>query len=337
MKAYERPVVANFVVTRNCNIDCVFCGVEHMSNHRGPDADLDTARRVVDELQRAGVLRINYFGGEPLFYRGFLDLAEYVRTKGFFTSIVTNGRLITRDNVSRLSELINAWGVSLHGMSNFHDKITRRRGAFWDTVTKIRLLREHVSQMTVNMTVTETDYTEIPALIEFMYSECGVDSFSLNRCIGRVPENLPQEFVPGDVSVSSHSLVKSLYLIDDVCTRHPDVDVQYAIHFPYCIVPERRLLKYVGSCGVGTSYFGVDTLGNVQFCSYTTGVIGNLFTTDLVDIWSKAREYVEFRQEDWMPEACRACEHKLTCMSGCKVSRGTGTFAPDMLLESVGR
>ena len=136
------------------------------------------------------------------------------------------------------------------------------------------------------------------------------------------------------MALSRDNIIKSLHLVDEAVAQHPDILVDYAIHFPYCIVPDARLLKYVGGCGVGPNYIAVDATGEVQLCSYATGTIGNMLTTPLEDIWRNAEAMTTFRSERWMPAGCRGCEHKYTCMGGCKVSAGGPELGPDVLLQA---
>lgn len=330
----DRPLIANMIVTRNCNIDCLFCGVEHMSTIRTRDAALEQGKAVVDELKRSGVLHINYFGGEPLFYRDFRELTSYVRQLGFFTTVVTNGRLITPSNVGWLSENVDAFAVSVHGLAGYHDRITRRNGAFDDTLRKLRLLSQLKPNLTVNMTVTDADVDDLREMVRLLSEEYGVRTFALNRCIGEPPSTLPPGYSRRDVSLSESAILRSLYIIDGLKQELPDVTIKYAIHFPYCIIPEPRLIQYVGGCGAGRNYFSIDFEGNVQFCSYMTSIAGNIFQESLLSIWRNSKTYTEFRSEDWMPERCLTCEHKDTCQGGCKVSTGGRVVAVDILTPS---
>lgn len=334
MKYYALPVTANFVLTRNCNMDCLFCGVEHMSGRRTPDTSLEVMCQVLERLREGGILRINLFGGEPLFYRDFRPFVQYATDLGFYISGVTNGRLICNENIDFISTHIRAIGISLHGFSAFHDRITRRRGSFDLTLRLIDNLVARGKRVTINTTVTDSNHAQVGDFVEEIHTEHGVDVFALNRCIGSPSQELPHGFVPEDVSVSKKSLISTLYQLEAVSERNPELVARYAIHFPYCIVPDDKLLKFVGHCNVGTSYIGVDPAGNIQLCSYTRGVIGNVLRTPLKEIWRKAPELVSFRAEGWMPERCRACRFKTTCMAGCKMSRGAVNPTPDSLLEA---
>lgn len=88
----------------------------------------------------------------------------------------------------------------------------------------------------------------------------------------------------------------------------------------------------MGTCGVGTNYVSVGLDGKVQMCSYTQGVLGNLFDTSLLDIWQNHEQMLKYRSGDWFPEKCKVCERRQACAAGCKMSGNSDTFTPDILL-----
>lgn len=334
MEYLDRPLIANLITTRNCNMDCIFCGVEHMSRRRGPDVSIDQAKEVIRHLKESGILRVNFFGGEPLFYPDIEELVRFTKAEGMYCSMVTNGRLLTEGNIDWVTKYVDAIAVSLHGMSENNDRIVRRRNSFNDTVAKLKKLRDSTDRITVNMTVTDNDVEDIAPMVRYLHQACGIEAFALNRCIGSVPEGLPNEYSAGDVSLSLEGINRSLRIVDEVSKELP-VRIRYAIHFPYCLVEDQKYLKYVGSCGVGANYISVALDGSVQMCSYTSGVLGNIRDSSLLDIWRNHGEYRRYRQGAWLPEKCVGCGYLDTCMVGCKMSSGLPTFSADSLLSSM--
>ena len=47
--------------------------------------------------------------------------------------------------------------------------------------------------------------------------------------------------------MSVKQLNESLAKVDQAAKKHPNVLFRYAIHFPYCVVDNKELLKYFGS------------------------------------------------------------------------------------------
>ncbi len=93
----------NFHIYKPCNEHCAFC----FATFRDVEGQLplDDVLRVVGELRRAGVHKINFAGGEPTLYRGIGTVIEHAKALGLTTSIVTNG--------ARLDPLLDRHGASL--------------------------------------------------------------------------------------------------------------------------------------------------------------------------------------------------------------------------------
>jgi pyrroloquinoline quinone biosynthesis protein E len=310
----------------------MFCGVKHESTSFGPEADFNTIKSIIDKLDNSGILRINYFGGEPLVYPNIIDAIIYSKRLGMFNSMVTNGLLINEEKCRLLQYNLDAIAISEHGLRYFHDKVTRRSGAFDHVLRNIKLLKNYSIPVTINMTVTKENYQTIPEFVEFMVNEAKVDTFALNRCIPSENSKLFSEIT----SPGINELIDSLYLIKETDEKFKDIKIKYAIHFPYCITDDKSLYKYIGSCGMGQNYISIDQLGNLQMCSYTNKIIGNIFKDDLQLIWNNNKILKGFRLEEWLPNRCKNCEQKYSYLAGCKVSANKGYFAPDILLNDGG-
>ena len=76
-----------------CNYDCSFCGEEHKDGSNRWK-DLDTYKMYVDKLVAAAgdmPLWIQFTGGEPTLYPKLIELFQYMKSKGVYTGMVTNG------------------------------------------------------------------------------------------------------------------------------------------------------------------------------------------------------------------------------------------------------
>lgn len=222
MKYLSRPITANLIVTRNCNMGCIFCGVEHMSRRRAVDASIDEARWIIDRLAEAGILHINLFGGEPLYFRYIDDLIPYIKKNMLYCSLITNGRLLTERRLDLIEEHVDAVAVSLHGLKEHHDRIVRRRGSFDHVISRLVQLEKRKIPTTVNITVTDRTVEELPQLIAYCYHETGVQTFALNRCIAPANTLLEsQAFSPADLSLSPHPSITAYNLFIIYRTKSP--------------------------------------------------------------------------------------------------------------------
>lgn len=331
MKYYKTPITANFIVTRNCNGNCIFCGVEHMSNKIINDTSVDQLKNIVDTLYDNSVLRINFFGGEPLVYNDIVELVRYAKNKEFFTTLITNG-MIWRKEFSDFAETLDGIAVSIHGSMASHCRLTRSNEKQYqiirNTIEKINKLK---IPLTINMTVTANNYTDIKEFVEDLKDKYEIKAFAFNRYISN-PE-LPKK-ISDSLKLSVEQINNTLKDIDYLASKYKDTTFKYAIHFPLCIVENPKHLKYVGNCGFGQNYISVDCDGNIQPCSYTYKKLGNIFKNNLEDVWNKDEMLMKYRSMKWLPDKCKTCDLFERCHSGCKETRNCD-FSYDEILDEV--
>ena len=80
---YNTPITANLIITRNCNGNCIFCGVEHKSLQFEKEIKLENIKKIIDILYDNNVLRINFFGGEPTVYPDIIEAVKYAKKREF--------------------------------------------------------------------------------------------------------------------------------------------------------------------------------------------------------------------------------------------------------------
>lgn len=76
-----------------CNYDCPFCGDENKYGYQGWQ-DLETNKKIVDSIAIACEGKpfwIQLTGGEPTLYPELIELVSYMKEKGAYTSLISNG------------------------------------------------------------------------------------------------------------------------------------------------------------------------------------------------------------------------------------------------------
>jgi uncharacterized protein len=147
--------------TMACNMACTYC---FEGNKKGRMSN-ETIKAILEFIdRRAGTLKgldVDWFGGEPLLAmdtierlsRGFLDLSIANKFE-FKASVVSNGYLLTRENVDRLAELKCASvQVTLDGPSRMHDRQRPLKNGKSSYATIIRNLQYAVTRMGVSIRV----------------------------------------------------------------------------------------------------------------------------------------------------------------------------------------
>lgn len=117
-----RPLFANFIVTRRCNLSCAYC-TEY--DHTSPPVPLDVLRERIDHLARLRVIVVSLTGGEPLMHPQLADIVRYVRTRKMTPAVSTNGFLITRARIEELNDA-RPWALQL-SLDGVHATKTTRK------------------------------------------------------------------------------------------------------------------------------------------------------------------------------------------------------------------
>jgi radical SAM protein with 4Fe4S-binding SPASM domain len=145
---WHAPRVVTFMMTYRCNLRCTMCwqwgeqGLFHdlSREHELEQLDLATLRAVVDDVASEGT-GVFLWGGEPFLHRDILPFVEYVKAKGMYCSINTNGTYLPRD-ARRLVDLgVDAIMVSVDGPREVHDRIRGMNGSFQKIADGVQAVR----------------------------------------------------------------------------------------------------------------------------------------------------------------------------------------------------
>ncbi len=104
---HKRPVLAQLVVTRRCNLSCGYC-YEYDKTSKPVPTDVLKAR--IDHFKRLKVVFVTLNGGEPLLHPQIVELVAYIKKRGMVPMMNSNARVLTKE----LIEQLNAAG--LYGM-----------------------------------------------------------------------------------------------------------------------------------------------------------------------------------------------------------------------------
>jgi MoaA/NifB/PqqE/SkfB family radical SAM enzyme len=144
----HRPVVAQIVPTRRCNLSCTYCNEFDRISAPVPVDDL---RRRIDTLAELGTGIITLSGGEPLLHPDVDAIVRHIRRRGAIATLITNAYLLTSATIARL----NAAGLDSMQISIDNVKPNDRSKKSLELIEpKLRLLaREALFDVTINAVV----------------------------------------------------------------------------------------------------------------------------------------------------------------------------------------
>jgi len=132
-----RPVLANLIVTRRCNLSCAYC---HEFDKVSPPVSAAALRERIDHLARLGTVFVTLTGGETLLHPDIVELVAYVNERGMTPLLNTNGFLLTRERIEALNQA-GLYGMQLSIDSVAPGKVSRK--SLKTLLPKLELLAAH--------------------------------------------------------------------------------------------------------------------------------------------------------------------------------------------------
>lgn len=143
-----RPIVAQIVPIRRCNLACSYCN--EYDDHSAP-VPLAELRQRIDRLAelRTGIITLS--GGEPLLHPNVGDIVRHIRRRGAIATLITNGYLLSQAMIGRLNSAgLDSLQISIDNV--VPDDVSKKSLKVLDA--KLRALAEHARfDVTVNAVV----------------------------------------------------------------------------------------------------------------------------------------------------------------------------------------
>ncbi|MGH9638608.1 MAG: radical SAM protein [Bryobacteraceae bacterium] len=100
MASEWRPITAQIVPIRRCNLACTYCNEFDRDSPPVPAAEM---LRRIDKLGELGTLIVTFSGGEPTLHPDLDALIRRAREREAIATIITNGYLLTPERIRRLN------------------------------------------------------------------------------------------------------------------------------------------------------------------------------------------------------------------------------------------
>jgi radical SAM protein with 4Fe4S-binding SPASM domain len=335
------PFLVVWNYTKLCNLRCEHC-YENAGPSQAPDElTTEEAMRVIDEFEESGVVAIAFSGGEPLMRKDIFDVAGYAKQKGFFVSVATNGTLITPEMAQRMKGVFDYAEISLDGFEEVHDRFRGIPGAWRRTCEGIKNSVAAGIDTCVALTATKYNLGEIPRLIDFVERELGAKRVIMFNYVptGRAREIMDQDLDPDE----RYGLLKYLYnrmmsggcgtIMYSTAPQYSMVSLEFveegredmgivSTHFTSEAAMKalrgrtKALADFLGGCGAGRLYCGLEPNGDITPCVFMPIKIGNIRKDRLRDVWHSSEVLWKLRDRDSL-QGCGVCEYRYVC-GGCR-------------------
>lgn len=172
------------VLTFKCNLSCKMCVLQGdmglCKNYPGMKEDKNLSllkwQKIIDGFYKYSP-SIIFFGGEPLLYSGWYEIAKYAKSKGLRLNLPTNGTLV-ENNAEKLLEVMDNIDFSIDGTEAIHDSIRGVAGTFKKVISGIKCLQElkikrgqKKPYINICFTISQANYNNLVDFVEFLVSE----------------------------------------------------------------------------------------------------------------------------------------------------------------------
>jgi radical SAM protein with 4Fe4S-binding SPASM domain len=329
-------------ITRRCNLHCAHCYSSSQDKAYAGELDFQEARRLLEDLSKFKVPALLLSGGEPTCRHDLPEIVSLATSLGVRIVLSTNGTLLSKDLVKRLSEAgLNRVGISLDGTERTNDKFRGSRGAYAAALAGIRNALGAGMRVSLRVTVTKWNAADLPALFDLCERE-GVQRLCVYHLAyaGRGARLLPFDLRHTERrrvvealfrrTLQSHGQGTGL----EVLTVDNHADGPFLLLWSRENTPERsaeieRLLLRNGGNSAGKGIGCVDNLGNVhpdQF--WWSQTLGNVRQRPFSEIWTDPSSELLTKLRDRKPyldSRCQGCNWLAMCNGNLRVRAETAT------------
>lgn len=321
-----------FEVTYRCQSNCQFCYNCWKYQYQPlPELTLDQYQQLMQKLPKTKQIAIS--GGEPLLRHDLREIILALKRLSPNILVITSGIQINNEIARMFKELNVRVQISLHGLEDTHNALTRTENAYQRAIQGIAWLKRNDVKYGITTVVNKKNINEIKQVFELGVA---LDAQQLQVI----------RFMPGgegiknqDLMLNAREYIKMMEDLDGVCKNYGIIGVLGAPNTP-CSFPDEKY-KHIskGMCGAGVDWFAIDPSGRMRICNHSPTILGDLTQQSFADIW--AHPLLEkFRTNQMIPKACDGCKRRDECKGGCRAVAETyygDISAPDPLMTCVKR
>ena len=289
------PLEVNIELTQKCNFRCPHCYC--------PDAKLalttERSKEIVLKCQQAGVVLVNFTGGEVTARKDFPEIYRYTRELGCIVSIQTNLSHLSHTLKSALLEhKPRIISVTLYGTSDAeYQSFTGMKGGYSQVIRNLDFLHGNRIHFALKAVLTkETRNSAMAGRYEDIARKYG-KTISWDGFIFGRKDN--------DSSPIQHRLTPQ-EIVDF------DRKDQAGRSFWDQKVTD-RLKEDSINCGGGISSFSIDSSGRASICSLYVSEKYDFIKRDFNDVWQELKASNGRMQGHYTSSTCSGCTSKSIC------------------------
>lgn len=319
-------------ITERCDQRCKHCYIYAGKELEIlPDMSIDKMKKILldflnfcEKMNRNPSISVT--GGDPILYKHFWEFIDLLKINNVNFSILGNPFHLNDEVADRLKQSgCKAYQMSIDGLEETHDFI-RKPGSYKATMQKIRCLKKAGITATIMTTVSKTNISEIPQLVDEMV-KYKVDRFAFARYCPN-PGDFELMPTPEEYKSFMEKMWNKYEEYSDSSTFFSLKDHLWKLflyekgYFDISNIsnPENLILD---GCHCGISHMTLLTDGTVYACRRSYTPVGKVPQQSFLEIFwgnemEKYRQYEKFEKcsKCELLNYCRGCPSVANCLNG---------------------
>ena len=273
--SFDMPVTLQFELLAECNLYCKHC-YNGSGEHKPTLMQLEDWKRLANHIvECGGIFQCILSGGEPLLMGdGLFDIMDILHNDGTSFVIITNGFLLNKEKVNRLSKYRYYWfQVSIDGDSaEFHDDFRQVKGSWERAVNGAFEVSMKGMPLVIAHTVTPQTLPRLSQMARLAYS-LGASTLMIGQVLpsGRANKYSEEILLSIDEENQMHDMIQKL-----VAEYHGKMEIQRASGI------KTQFDRYKVGPNVGCI---IRPNGDVRLDCMAPFVMGNVLKESFHDMW----------------------------------------------------
>ncbi|MDR1017912.1 MAG: radical SAM protein, partial [Lachnospiraceae bacterium] len=158
----KAPLSVCWQICTKCNLKCKYC-LSSSSSEGEYGLSTEEAVKIINNMGKLGINRLDFTGGEPLIRNDLDILIETSINNNINTIVTTNTLLLDDKNIESLKKA-SLVQISIDGPENIHDE-QRQKEVYKKTIENIKILKDAGCKIRLNSFIYNSNKEYVEDLI----------------------------------------------------------------------------------------------------------------------------------------------------------------------------
>jgi Fe-coproporphyrin III synthase len=257
----KTPINIMWRITNKCNLKCSYCNIWKKKQKELTSKQIF---KIIDEMSECNTQRIGFVGGECFLRDDFGQIIDYVKKKGIYVTLVSNGCLIP--NNLEIIKKIDYLVISFDGTKKNHER-GRYKGSFEKVIKSLEFCKKNKIKVLTNTVLNIHNLNDIDYILKTVkrygfnctfnviqgYANCYPTNSNYKKAFNLLLKRKKQGF-PIILSIKTMKFIN----------KWPNFKIFYS---------KKKIKGF--KCWAGNLIYNIDTDGKIASCDIMTNIKKN--------------------------------------------------------------